>query len=193
MLINTPDNQISIDDINGLICIDCWEIDSLKPYYQNLENNINFSRFDSIIVANYELALDSLNDISQYNTLEEYSWTNYNSEILLSMISEARERKTSQILQKHFKKHAFVILTINGLVHHIENVVPHINNWLIIGGTWGMCTNTRPINFTKLAALPYNFYITNWSMYSESIVDLSKDIHIWENCNNGLYKLHYEH
>jgi len=178
-------------EFKGLLCIDCWESSHLDKYYAQLEDKINFSNLESIIVANYELALDSINDLSQYNTLEEYSWTNFNQDILLSMAREARVRTTSDTLKKYFNKHTFLILSMSGLIHHLNNVVPHIKDWLVIGGSFGDCTHHRPVNFSELTKLPYNFYASSWSLYKDdnSLIDFDNDSLSWTFEENGFYRL----
>ena len=155
---NTP-------EINGLLCIDCWEEDNLQSFYNNLDNYIDFSKIQSICVANYELMLDS-RDLCQYNILEVYSWDTFNPQMLLPVMKESRFRKTSQWLQSKFSSNSFLLLDMHALKTHIETSVPHIKNWLIIGGSWQLCTHHRPVNLELMAELPYNYFITPWSIYN---------------------------
>jgi len=184
----------TINDLKGLVCIDCWEKKDLLSYYQLLEQRIDFKQFDSIIVANYELLLDSSTDLSQHNVLEVYSWSTYTPEMLLPIMKEARSRKTSNWLKTKFTTNSFLILTPQGMKYHVSTSVPHITDWLVIGGGWGMCTHNRPLSFDSLKTLPYNFYITDWSMYSDGKTFTKKDIQndrlTWIDQGNSLYKLH---
>jgi hypothetical protein len=184
----------TINNLKGLVCIDCWEEKDLLSYYQLLEQRIDFEQFDSIIVANYELLLDSSTDLSQHNVLETYSWSTYTPEMLLPIMKEARSRKTSNWLKTKFTTNSFLILTPESMKYHVSTTVPHITDWLVIGGSWGMCTHARPLGFNSLKTLPYNFYITDWSMYFDGKTFTKKDIQTdrltWIDQGNSLYKLH---
>lgn len=164
MIENTIVNTLE-PKIQGLICIDCWEDETLRDYYKNLEKQINFSEIESICVANYELALDS-KDLSQRNLLETYSWIELDPQMLLPVMKESRFQSTSQWLQSKFSMHSFLLLDMYSLSKHINNSVSHIKNWLIIGGAWKYCIHSRPINLHTIKSLPYNFFITPWSIYN---------------------------
>ena len=194
MIITSTDINRTITDLKGLVCIDCWEEKELLSYYQILDQHINFKQFDSIIVANYELLLDSSTDLSQYNTLELYSWDTYTPNMLLPIMKESRNRTTSNWLKTKFTTNSFLILTSESMEHHVSTSVPHVTDWLVIGGSWGDCTHHRPLSFNSMKTLPYNFYITDWSMYSDSKTFTKKDIQndqlTWIDQGNSLYKLH---
>ena len=195
MIVTSTGINKTVKDLKGLICIDCWEEKDQLSYYQTLDQQIDFKQFDSIIVANYELLLDSKNDLSQYNVLEVYSWENYTPEMLLPIMKESRNRVTSNWLKTKFTSNSFLILTPEGMKHHVATSVPHITDWLVIGGSWGACTHSghRPLNFNSMKTLPYNFYITDWSIYSNSEIITKKDIQqdrlVWVEQGNSLYRL----
>lgn len=201
MVITEINKSKSIKDIQGLIFIDCWEMPSLINFYQQLEQKIEFDQYTSMVVANYELVLDSKDQI-QRNTLEMYKHSNREL-MLLPMLYEFGYRKTSSWLQSKFKSHSVLLLTTESLQHHIETVVPHVTDWLVVGGTWQSCTHNRPIGFASLKKMPYNFYITDWSMYNitgefddpNAVVNTAtskqfeKDSHTWIDQGNNLYRL----
>ena len=148
-----------------MICIDIWETDRPAPtWLDNVDRHVNFSQFGSIIVANYELALDSLNDLSQYNTLEVYSWSGFEPAILMPVMKEARQKKTHGWLKEKFSSNSFLILDTIGMKIHVENFVPHITNWLVIGDAWQACVHSRPLGLKAMMQLPYNFFAAPWSM-----------------------------
>jgi hypothetical protein len=191
-----PSNQHSIDiqDIKGLICIDCWDDPELDSYYQKLNSIVDFDQFDSIIVASYEITLDR-NDVALSNTLEEYSYHNYTPEILLPIVKETRDRTTSKYVQQHFKKHSFLLLDSVSFVTHATNCVPHVNDWLVIGGEWQMCTHNRPLGLHAMSKTKYNFYTGNDLIYHKNFGTLTRqmieqDQLTWIDCANGLYQLH---
>ena len=203
MVITEINKSKSIKDMQGLIFIDCWEMPSLINFYQQLEQKIEFNQYTSMVVANYELALDSKDQI-QCNTLEMYKHSNQEL-MLLPMLYEFGHRETSTWLQSKFKSHSVLLLTTESLQHHIETVVPHVTDWLVVGGTWQSCTHSRPIGFANLQKLPYNFYITDWSMYNiigefdnpDAIVNTAtskqfeKDSYTWIDQGNNLYRLQH--
>jgi len=194
VIISSTGANKTIDEIKGLVCIDCWEQEELSSYYQMLDQRLDFDQFDSIIVANYELLLDSSKDLSQYNILEVYSWDKYTPDMLLPIMKESRQRTTSNWLKTKFTTNSFLILTQEGMKHHVSTSVPHINDWLVIGGGWGQCAHNRPLALNSMQTLPYNFYITDWSMYSLTNTftkkDIDKDRLSWVDQGNSLYKLH---
>jgi hypothetical protein len=182
-----------MNNIKGVICIDCWEDERLENFYQQLSTHIDFAQFDSIVLANYELLLDG-NDIAQHNTIIAYSHTNEVPEIILPLVRESRIRQTSRYIPNSDK--SFVLLTPEGFRHHVERCVPHIQDWLVIGGSWGACTHSRPLSFKSMLQLPYNFYISDWSMYDFHSPSgcikkqyFENDTFKWVKQDNDLYKL----
>lgn len=188
-------NNKTLNDLKGIVCIDCWELDDLTDYYKRLEEKLDFDQFDSIAVANYELRLDS-SDLCQYNILEVYSWETYTPNMLLPVMKESRNKTTSNWLKTKFSTNSFLILDPESMQHHVATSVPHVTDWLVIGGSWGACTHFRPLSFKSMLKLPYNFYITDWSLYDSSKPDyrmtkeqIDKDTFNWVDQGNSLYRL----
>ena len=182
-----------MNDIKGIICIDCWEDPQLETFYQQLLTHIDFGQFESIVLANYELLLDGL-DPAQHNTIIAYSHTEQVHEIIMPLVRESRVRKTSRHIPQ--RDNSFVLLTPEGFDHHVKRCVPHIQNWLVIGGSWGACTHSRPLSFKSMLQLPYNFYISDWSMYDFNSPTgcikpqyFENDTFSWVKQDNDLYKL----
>ena len=190
--------MIDLADIRGLICIDCWEDPKLDSYYNTVNSIINFDQFDSIVVANYEIVLDSA-DVALSNTLHEYSWRDFTPEVLLPILKETRNRKTSKYIQQHLGENSFLLLDDVSFNIHVNKIVPHIKDWLVIGGFWKMCTHSRPLGFNKMRDMQYNFYIAPGSIYShnpsgQGVIactknDLDKDSLDWIDQSNDLYRL----
>jgi hypothetical protein len=194
MLLDNNRPPVNIRDIKGLICIDCWDDPDLEEYYQKLNTILDFEQFDSIIVASYEIQLD-ITDISLSNTLKEYSHCNYTPEVLLPIVKETRHRTTSNYVRRYFKEHSFLLLDTVSFVHHTTNCVPHINDWLVIGGGWGMCIHGRPMGFYNLSKINYNFYTGDHLIHRRKLGTLNRqmveeDDLIWIDCSNGLYQLY---
>jgi hypothetical protein len=187
---------MNLADIRGLICIDCWDNPDHDSYYNTVNNTINFKQFDSIVVASYETALDS-EDVALSSTLLAYSYYNFTPEVLLPILKETRNRKTSKHIQQHLGKNSFLLLDDISFNIHVNHLVPHIKDWLVIGGSWGQCTHHRPLGFNKMLGLPYNFYAAPWSMYSMNpgknfsvtANDFATDRLPWIDHGNDLYQL----
>lgn len=195
MIIESSQPVQQLSNIQGLICIDCWEDSSLDVYYNRLEANLDLAQFNSIVVANYELALDST-DLCQFNTMQVYSWETYTPSVLLPLMKESRSKKTSNWLQSKLGSNSFLLLDTDSFLHHVTTAVPHVTNWLVVGGGWQMCTHGRPMGFGKLQSLPYDFYIATWSLYNTNnndltvgIDDIAHDKFAWEDQGNNLFRL----
>ena len=161
-------STVKSHEIRGILAIDCWEQSDLDGFYRTLDRKINFSDINSLIVASFETALD-LNDLSQYNTIEQYSWHDFNPDMLLPLVKETRMRRTSNWLRSKFSKNTFMLLDMKSFRHHINTCVPHVNDWLVIGGAWEACTHCRPISFYGLRNIKNkNFFIADWSIYTRS-------------------------
>ena len=179
----------------GVVCIDIWEgqYAPSQAWLHNIDKHIDFSQFSSIIAANYELALDSCNDLCQYNTLEVYSWTDYCPDMLLPMVKEARQKRTNLWLKDKFSSNSFLILDPQSMVNHVNTCVPHITDWFVIGVAWQKCSHFRPLSLTSMQYLPYNFFVAPWSMYSTSHTlgakDFETDSLTWIDHGNDLYQL----
>ena len=165
---NNSGSNVSIQDLKGLLIIDCWEGHVPAAWLSQNKHKINFDQFDSILVANYDLMLDG-NDIIQHNLLVDYSWVNFVPKMLLPMLEFAKDKKTHPWLQSHLNDRSFLILTPESMQHHVESTVPHVTDWLVVGGGWQMCTHSRPLGFYSLKTMPYNFYITDWSMIGQLV------------------------
>jgi hypothetical protein len=196
MIVSGHDNKITLKELSGVICIDIWENYSGIPltWLDNIDKHVNFLQFDSIIAANYELALDSSDDLSQYNTLKCYSWSTYRPEILLPVMKEARKRKTHSWLKNKFSSNSFLILDTVGMKIHVESVVPHIKNWLIVGGGWQTCLHQRPLGLKNMMHLPYNFFVAPWSIYNNNSKPIERsqfeqDTMCWIDRGNNFFQL----
>ena len=116
--------------------------------------------------------------------------------MLKGITREARGKSTANWIRESFKTQAFLILEPECLDYHINYLVPHAQDWLIVGGSWNACLRSRSICIDSLKKLPYNFYITPWSIYDENSSDFSitveqinSDPAGWINLDNTLYQL----
>jgi hypothetical protein len=186
---------MQIDQIPGVLFLDCWNEEWLEQFYQRVRTNLNLDQFSSVCVANYEIELDS-KDPAQYSTLKAYSWNSYVPDMLVSITRETRGRSTASWIKESFKNQSFLILDPKCLEYHVNHLVPHVQDWLVIGGSWNACLRSRPICIDSMKKLPYNFYITDWSIYNLDMNNLittteqiNKDPAGWINLGNSLYQL----
>jgi hypothetical protein len=168
IIANSNGADVNIENLNGLLIIDCWDWHVPHLWLNRNKHKINFDQFDSIVIANYELMLDG-SDIIQRNLLGVYAKQNFVPKMLLPVLQFAGHRKTHPWLQSNLNDRSFLILTPESMQHHVESMVPHVTNWLVVGGGWNMCTHLRPLGFYSLKAMPYNFYITDWSMIGRQV------------------------
>ena len=186
---------MQLNQIPGILFVDCWEDQNLEQFYHRVKPQLNLLQFSSVCVANYGLALDST-DPAQRNTLLAYSWNEYIPDMLKGITREAQEKSTANWIRESFKTQSFLILDPECLDYHINYLVPHAQDWLIVGGSWDLCLRGRPICIDSLKKLSYNFYITPWSIYDVNSNDLSTTVEQinsdpagWINLGNNLYQL----
>ena len=167
-------------------------IDTLPTKLKNFQ-------FDSIINAAYHTKID-YNDPSIYNTLVAYNWQQYDEQIMLQLIKTCNNYTVSDTMKTQvFGASTFALYSIESFVKHVAKLVPHIQNWLVIGAEWQLCTHYRDLGLQNLSKLPqFNFYGADWgfvkkthcSGYSTvSQEDFEKDKLNWKKIDNHLYLL----
>jgi hypothetical protein len=192
---NNSRSNVNIEDLKGLLIIDFLEGHVPDGWLERNKHKINFDQFHSIVVANYELMLDG-SDTIQCNLLVEYAQRSFVPKMLLPMLKFAQGFKTHPWLQSHLNDRSYLILTPESMQHHVESMVPQVTDWLVVGGGWQMCTHTRPLGFYSLKNMPYNFYITEWSMIGKKVAQppsslehIKNDNLIWVDHTNNLFQL----
>lgn len=191
ILQRTDQPATDITDIKGLVIIDCWNVPEVTEWLEHVKYRFDLNNFDSIVVANYELKLDG-DDICQQNLLEFYSRRQFTPDILLSMIKYSGGCITHPWLQSRFNDRCFLILESKDMIHHVQNTAAHVQDWLVVGWRWKECTHTRPLGFYNMRFMPYNFYITDWSMVGveqNSLAHLQQDRLGWIDHSNNLFQL----
>jgi hypothetical protein len=201
MIIGQALHPVEVKDIHGLVCIDVWAPG--KFFNTTLwDSNLNFDNIDSIIAANYELTLDRKFDLSTHNVLRKYFEIENNIDMILPLIkdtiSTVEHRTAHSWLLNKFSSNSFRLLTAETMHTHVQALVPHIKNWLFLGGHWLRCTHTRPLSFPAIMPLPYNFYVATWSIQNQekliTVDDLEKDkIVKYIDHGNGLYQIYNEY
>lgn len=189
-------------NIRGVIFIDAWDENFLDPWMEGVVYNLERYYIDSIIAANYEVALDVRYDSSLRNTISEYSLNNYQPDFLLPLMRETGNREAHRDLEDIvYNNHSFMLLTPDAIEYHMDNMVPHVRDWLIVGGAWGACTHCRPFNFFHMGNIPdRRFFIADWSIYTEegrptfdAISALESDRLTWSFTDSELYQLVPKH
>ena len=187
---------MDLDNIDGLLIIDWWsdsDPNSNVSWSSRAKQELDKLKFQTVIVSNYELQ-PSLEDPCQLNTIKQYGWYDYQPKILSPLLKECRQRTSNQYIKEKYSKNGFVMLDIESLLLHFEKSFIDIKNWLVVGGQWQMCAHHRPMGFNNLRKLPFNFFVTNWSIYPKkntplTAQDFEKDSLEWTHVGNNLYKL----
>jgi hypothetical protein len=187
----------------GLICIDIWETDFYNTqypieYYQWIDQlliQLQQFKFDSIINAGYNTRLD-YNDPSIYNTLIMYNWHKFDQEVMLELIKNCNNFVMSSTIQKKlFGSNSFALYSVNSFLKHVNNVVPHIKNWLVVGNTWQICTHCRDLGLINLSKIKdLNFYGADWGFIKLDNQhctedDFKQDRLNWKKIDEHFYKL----
>lgn len=182
-------------NIRGVIFIDVWDEPYLDRWVDKMMHNLEKYYLDSVISANYEVALDVRYDTSLLNTISEYSLNNFSPEFILPLMQYTGTREAHRDLQDIvYNKHSFALLTPDAVEYHMQNMVPHVKDWLVVGGAWGACTHCRPFNFYHMSNMDQRFFVADWSMYTENGTTftpelLKQDQLTWSTTNSKLYQL----
>ena len=143
----------------GLVMIDLWESSPYGEFSEkhhqwldNLSQNLNRLKFDSIINSCYNSKID-YNDPSIYNTLHKYSWHNFDQDIMLELVSQCFNHVMSKkILNSLPNYNIFALHSLESFNKHRKDLVPNVKNWLVVGCHWQDCTHERPLSLTTLCS-----------------------------------------
>jgi len=161
-----------IPTIQGLILLDCWEPQVhahffKDKYYINLIEQLKNRYFEYIVNSASGLEID-LSDPNMTNTLEV---CNYQTSHLLirNLLQYSGDEKTSTLISRYlFRRQTINIITIEDFVWFCTDYWSNqIQNWLVVGHTWQMCTHDHALGLRVLSRLtknhPLNFYATDYS------------------------------
>jgi hypothetical protein len=204
-------NEITLDDIQCILCIDCWAADGIEDaFYSKIDQYIDFSKIHHIIVANYQSTLRNT-DNSLTNTYNLYNWDKgtQDIEIIHSVFvdytpadtkKQPRHDTSKWLESKLHNDHSYRLLQPHHFIKHVNDMVPNLTNWLVIGGNWKICAHNRPLGFKNLVDMPLNFFIANWSIYdinndkgrhielTDEMIETDSEC-IWEKAGTEIYKL----
>lgn len=157
-------------EIQGLILLDCWEPQVREhffkdKYYINLIDNIGDNYFKCIVNSASRLKIE-LNDVVMANTLKICDYRD-NHPIIRNLLENSGDEKSSTLISRYvFNQNSINIATTSDFVwfctKYLENSV---QNWLVAGHTWQLCTHDHSLGLRVLSRLtknhPLNFYATD--------------------------------
>ena len=190
-------------DIRGLLLLDCWEPQVREhffkdKYYVNLIENLQDKQFEYIVNSAAGLQID-LSDPGMANTLEICNYQD-NHPVLHNLLQHSGNEKTSALILRYvFHRQTINIININDFVWlNVDFLKYQIENWLVVGQTWQMCTHDHALGLPRLAQLtkqyPLNFYATDYSFctmteQTATLKDFEQDSLNWRLIENFGYQL----
>jgi len=160
-------------NIEGLLLLDCWEPEVHEhffkdKYYVNLIENLKNENFMWVVNSASRLKIE-LNDTVMINT---FKVCNYRDDhpIIKNLIQHAGTEKTSTLISRYilsYKKSMHIMDMEDFVWFCSEYMSGHIQNWLVAGLTWQMCTHSHALGLPNLADITrrhqLNFYATDYS------------------------------
>lgn len=163
----------TIPKIQGLILLDCWEPQVKShffkdKYYINLIEKLKHSKFSYIINSATGLKID-LADPTIANTIKVCEYRD-DHPIMRNLLQYSGDEKTSVLITRYLLSHSPTIAISNTVdfvwfcKHYLSS---QIQNWLVVGHTWQMCTHSHGLDLPTLANFAkkhdLNFYATDYS------------------------------
>jgi len=149
---------MTLDDINGLICINLWEKipndKNVTPqqliWLDQLSQNLSQYSWHSIINASYHTKID-YSDPSIYNTLLHYNWRKYDADVMSELVKQCNNYVMSQhMIDRVFGPSTFALYSIDSFIKHYTTSVPHVKSWLVVGQAWIPCVHRKSIGLVNL-------------------------------------------
>jgi len=191
--------------LQGLLLLDCWEPQVHDHFYKekfyiNLIEKLKNKNFEYIVNSAGGLPID-LNDTAMATTIKVCDYDN-NHPIMRNLFENSGNEKISTLLSKYLLSRIPTINILNDedFVWFCTKYLPadHVQNWLVAGHTWQMCTHEAGLGLHTLARLtktyPLNFYATDYSfctMTAQTAIlkDFEKDIMNWRLVEGFGYQL----
>lgn len=191
-------------DIRGLLLLDCWEPQVYEhlykeKYYINLIECIGNKNYECIVNSATGLKIE-LNDPSMANTLKVCKYSDTHP-LIRNLLQHSGDMQTSNLLLKYLIRRQYTvnILTFEDFVWFSTKYLnKNIQNWLIVGHTWQMCTHWHSLGLPKLAHLSFthnlNFYATDYSFCTMTektagFQDFEQDLLNWRLVKDFGYQL----
>jgi hypothetical protein len=191
--------------LQGLLLLDCWEPQVHDHFYKekfyiNLIEKLKNKNFEYIVNSAGGLPID-LNDTAMATTIKVCDYDN-NHPIMRNLFENSGNEKTSMLLSKYLlnKTPTINILNAEDFVWFCTKHLPigRVQNWLVAGHTWQMCTHDAGLGLHTLARLiktcPLNFYATDYSFctmteQTATLKDFQQDIMNWRLIEGFGYQL----
>jgi len=209
----------TVPKIVGVLLLDCWESPIQKLYtdrfYLDLIEHVQTLDVRYIVNAPSNNRID-LDDKSFQNTIERYSLpTRIDNVCLLDtqqdfarykiashvMASLTGDNCTSHLIKRYLLAQIDCVFLahVPDLLHH-ANLLPYdgVQNWLVAGQSWQMCTHDHSLGLTRLrhvdTACNLQFYATDQSFLKQhggtaQYDDFAADALEWEHITNFGYRL----
>ena len=191
--------------LQGLILLDCGEPQVhdqffMDKYYINLIEKLKNKNFEYIVNNSYGLQID-LNDTVIATTIKVCDY-DHNHPIMRNLFENAGNEKTSTLLSKYLLNRIPTINILNAedFVWFCTKYLPieRVQNWLVAGHTWQLCTHDAGLGLNTLARLtktyPLNFYATDYSFctmteQTATLQDFEQDSMNWRIIEGFGYQL----
>ena len=197
-----------LPDIKGLILLDCWETQVYEhlfkdKFYINLIEKIANKNFKYIVNSVTKLQID-LSDPIMANTMKVCQYRD-DHPVMRNLLQQAGNEKTSNLLMKYLISQATAINISNeaDFVWFAEDYLSNqIQNWLVVGHTWQMCTHSHSLGLPILAQIAktygLNFYATDYSFctmteQTATLKDFEQDSLKWRLIKDFGYQLLPQH
>jgi len=209
--------------ILGIILIDCWEFDKIitrdatNKFYHNLARTIQQRKDTYDLKCQINHAPDTfwdIDEVSVTNTLKKYIWQESSQplehlELIKNLLCHleldaptTKRRKIDPTIKAAFlhNGNAFCLANEKDFVYHWTHTLKRqINDWLIAGQSWSLCTHSAALGIPaclKLASehKELKFYATDYSFLKINgdgvgYSDFLNDQYGWELIPNFGYQL----
>ena len=190
--------------IHGLLLLDCWEPQIHEhffkdKYYVNLIENLKNENLTWVVNSASRLKID-LSDIAMAETFKVCKYQD-DHPIIKNLLQHSGNEKTSTLITRYVLscKKSMHIMNMEDFVWYCsEYMSGQIQNWLVAGLTWQMCTHSHALGLPKLAQLSkrysLNFYATDYSFctmteQTATLQDFEQDSLQWELIKDFGYQL----
>lgn len=198
----TASNKIT-PNIQGLILLDCWEPQVRDhffkdKFYINLIEKIGSKKIPYKVNSVTGLQVD-LSDPGLANTMTVCEYRD-DHPIMRNLLQHSGNEKTSTLVSRYlFDQNTVNIVNIDDFVWFCTKYLSNqIQNWLVVGHTWQMCTHSHALGLPRLARLSknhsLNFYATDYSFctmteQTATLPDFEQDSLNWCLIENFGYQL----
>lgn len=195
-----------VPEMQGLILLDCWEPQVYEhffkdKFYINLIEKIKNKNFQYIVNSLTQLKVD-LSDPTMANTMKLCQYRD-DHPLIRNLLQQSGTEKTSVLITRYLISRTQAVNISNAVdftwfcTNHLVSKVP-IQNWLVVGHTWQMCTHSHGLGLPELARVAknynLNFYATDYSFctlteQTATLEDFEQDSLKWRAIKDFGYQL----